>query len=124
MIYLIFCVGKWRLRAQQRQHSRCCGRNREYCTRPAQRAAVQPLVCVLGACRIAPRSAAAEMLVEVDDLGALLKSDEDVEIGPFSALERDRLLDVVADAGAFLGALESDADRKLLLAEDCLTWSG
>src|ERR1700738_733135 len=77
-----------------------------------------------GTCRIATRSAAAEVLVAVGDLGTLLKSDEDVEIGPFSALERDRLLDVVADAGAFLGALESDADGKRLLAEDRLIWSG
>ena len=55
-------------------------------------------------------SAAAEALVEVDDLGALLKANYDVEIGPGAATQRDRFFDMVGDAGAFLIGLEGDAD--------------
>ena len=52
-------------------------------------------------------SAAAEVFVEVDDFGALLKAEENVEVGTLAAVERDRFLDVIGDAGAFLGALEN-----------------
>src|SRR5689334_20185344 len=57
------------------------------------------------------KSASAEVFVEVDDLGALLKAEQDVEVGALAAVERDRFLNVVGDPGAFLGALEDDADR-------------
>src|SRR5436190_22919424 len=40
-------------------------------------------------------SAAAEVFVEVDDFGALLKAEQNVEVGALAAIERDRLLDVV-----------------------------
>src|SRR5947208_14480689 len=57
------------------------------------------------------------MFVEVDDFGALLKAEESVEVGALAAVERDRFLDVIGDAGAFLGALENDADREWPLAD-------
>src|SRR5215469_6092907 len=69
-------------------------------------------------------SAAAEALVEVDDLGALLKADYDVEIGSRAASQRDRLFDMVGDAGAFLIGLEGDADGERRFAEDRLIGSG
>src|SRR5438067_455545 len=69
-------------------------------------------------------SAAAEVFVEVDDFGALLKAEQDVEVGAFAAVEGDGFLDVVGDAGAFLGALENDADREWPLADYRLVGSG
>ena len=63
------------------------------------------------------------MLVEVDDFGALLKAEQDVEVGPFAAAERDCFLDVIGDAGAFLVPLKNDADREWSLADDRLIGS-
>src|SRR5690242_3822499 len=69
-------------------------------------------------------SAAAEVLVEVHDLGALLKAEDDIEVGALATIERDGFLDVVGDAGAFLGALKSDAGREWSLAENRLIRCG
>src|SRR5271165_2475021 len=57
------------------------------------------------------------MLVEVDDLRALLKSEQNVEIRPLAAVERDALLDVISDASTFLAALENDAYGEWSLAD-------
>ena len=46
------------------------------------------------------------MFVEVDDLGALLKTEQDVEVGAFATVERGGFLDMIGDAVAFLGPLE------------------
>src|SRR5215470_7815535 len=70
------------------------------------------------------RSAAAEASVELDDLGALLKAEHDVEISPGAATQRDRFFDMVGDAGAFLIGLEGDADGERRFAEDRLIGSG
>jgi hypothetical protein len=70
------------------------------------------------------RSAAAEVFVKVDDFGALLKAEENVEVGALATVERDGFLDVVGDARAFLGALENDADREWSLADYRLIGSG
>src|SRR6266478_2041967 len=70
------------------------------------------------------RSPPAELLVEVDHLGALLKADDDVEIGALVAAEGDRFLDVIGDAGALSRSVEDDAYRKRLLAEDRLIGAG
>src|SRR5690348_8945900 len=64
------------------------------------------------------------MLVEVDDFGVLLKTQQDIEIRPFAPVERDGLLDVIGDAGAFLGAVENDADRERPFADYRLIGSG
>src|SRR5437016_11873933 len=74
--------------------------------------------------RINSRSATAELLVEVDDLRALLKADDDVEIGALAAAERDGFLDVIGDAGAPSRSVKGDAYRKRLLAEDRLIGAG
>src|SRR5215468_3991362 len=70
------------------------------------------------------RSATAEVLVEVDHLRALLEADNDAEIGPIVAAERDRLLDVVRDAGALLRRIEDNAYRKRPFAQDRLIGAG
>src|SRR6266446_3598996 len=70
------------------------------------------------------RSAPAELLVEVDHFRALLKADDDVEIGALAAAERDRFLDVIGDAGALPRSVEDDAYRKRPLAEDRLIGAG
>ena len=70
------------------------------------------------------KSAAAEVFVEVDDLGGLLKAEQNVEVGAFAAVEWDRFLDVVGDTGAFLGALENNTDRERPLTDDRLIGSG
>src|SRR3984893_6219222 len=70
------------------------------------------------------RSPPAKALVEVDHLGALLKADDDVEIGALTAAERDRFLDVIGDAGALSRSVEDDAYWKRLLAEDRLIGAG
>jgi hypothetical protein len=69
-------------------------------------------------------SATAKMLVEVDDLGGLLEAEIDGEIGSFAAIERDRFLDMVGDAGALLRRVEDDAHRERLLAENRLIAAG
>src|SRR5438874_13718456 len=74
--------------------------------------------------RINSRSPPAELLVEVDDLRALLKADDDVEIGALATAERDRLLDVIGDAGASARSVESNPDRKRALAENRLIGPG
>ena len=66
----------------------------------------------------AVRSAAAVVLVEVDDLGALLEAEDDIEVGRLAAVERDGFFDMVGDPGAFLAAIENDTDRKWALADD------
>jgi len=71
-----------------------------------------------------PGSAAAEASVELDDLSALLKAEQDVEIGPRAASQGDRFFDMVGDAGAFLIGLEGDADGERRFAEDRLIGSG
>src|SRR5579883_713181 len=68
----------------------------------------------------ARRSAAAEVPIEVDRLGALLEAEDQAEIGRLAAVERDRLLDMVGDAAA-LGILRNfDGDAEGLLADDRL----
>src|SRR5436190_599491 len=69
-------------------------------------------------------STAAEMLVKVHDLGALLKAEQDVEVGAPAAAERNGLLDMVRNTGASLGALEKDAHREWPLADYRLIGSG
>jgi hypothetical protein len=67
---------------------------------------------------------AAETLVEIDHLRALLEPDEDAEIRGLAAAERDRLLDVIGDAGALLRRVKRDPYRERLLAEDRLIGAG
>src|SRR6202011_4695811 len=77
-----------------------------------------------GFCGRRRKSAAAEVFIEVDDLGGLLKAEQNVEVGAFAAVEWDRFLDVVGDTGAFLSALENNADRERPLTDDRLIGSG
>src|SRR6266536_2746545 len=70
------------------------------------------------------RSPSAEFFVEVDDLRALLKADDDVEAGALAAAERDRFLDVIGDAGTPPRSVEDDPYRKRPLAEDRLIGAG
>src|SRR5215472_17657471 len=69
-------------------------------------------------------SAAAETLIEIDDLRALLEPDEDVEICSLLAAQRYRLLDMIGDAGALLRRVERDPYRERLLAKDRLVGTG
>src|SRR5215472_906274 len=71
-----------------------------------------------------PALAAAKTLVEIDDLGALLKPEIEGQIGSLAAAERYRLLDVVGDAGALPRRVEDDAYRELPFAEDRLIGAG
>jgi hypothetical protein len=64
------------------------------------------------------------MFIEVDDLGALLKAKQNVEVGRSAAAERDCVFDMVGDASALLIVSKSNMDRERLFAEDRLVGSG
>ena len=68
---------------------------------------------------MSPILAAAEMPVEVDHFGTLLKAQHDVEFAR-PAAERDGLFDMVGDAGPALISRNIDVDRQGALAEDRL----
>src|SRR5436309_844310 len=69
-------------------------------------------------------STSAEVAVEVDDFGVLLKAEHDAEIAGSAAAERDRFLDMIGDAGALGVGGDRDADREGPLAEDRLVGAG
>src|SRR5918912_2864220 len=72
----------------------------------------------------APVLAAAVVTVEIDRLGALLKPKHNREVAGPAAAERDCLLDMIADRGAFCAGRNLDMDRKQLFAEDRLVGPG
>ena len=63
-------------------------------------------------------SAAAEALVELDDVGGLLKAEVEHQLPGGAAGERDRDLDMVGNPGADLVRAEADAHPEWLLVED------
>src|SRR5437764_5075309 len=64
------------------------------------------------------------MAVELDRFGALLKSQDDIDVAGPAAAERDGFLDMVADRGALGARRNIDMDREEPLAEDRLIGSG
>src|SRR5437868_14532315 len=64
------------------------------------------------------------MAVELDRFGALLESQDDIDVAGPAAAERDGFLDMVADCGAFGAPRNIDMDREEPLAEDRLIGPG
>jgi hypothetical protein len=64
------------------------------------------------------------MPIELHDVGALLETEKDVELGAAVTAQRDRFDDVVGNAGANLVVVEDDAIGERLLANDRLPGPG
>src|SRR5260370_41081393 len=66
----------------------------------------------------------AEMLVEVDDLRALLKPDDDTEVAGSAAAQRDDFLDMIGHPGPPRIGRDRDMDGERPLAGNRLVASG